>query len=119
MPARARLPDNLMPPEMRKRREEKLRLHASGELLQIHRFIGQRLADLGVECDHEGGMWMHDSKASDNLLWLLIRADVQAQGFGIATPTLRKTVDHSLRLIRDASEKVATPGMRVVTIFQE
>ena len=119
MPARARLPDNLMPRAMLTRREETLGLHESGELLKIHRFIGRRIADLGVECDHEGGLWMHDSKASDNLLWLLLRADVEAQGFCISRVTLRKTVEHSLKLIRDASKKVARPGTRVVTIFQE
>lgn len=119
MPARARLPDNLLPPQMRKQRDETLRLHESGELLKIHRYVGQRIADLGLECDYEGCFWMHDSKASDNLLWILIRADVQAQGYGISPQTLKSTVEHSLKLIREASKKVATPGTRVGTIFQQ
>lgn len=118
MSARARLPDNLIDPKQRGERELVLGLHASGVLYRMHRFLASRLSDFEAECDHDGAFWLAEERVSDNHLFLLLRADIEAQGFDVPPSVIRKIVSITFRHIREKAAPQATKSQRVRIVHE-
>jgi hypothetical protein len=118
MPARARLPDNLIAKDVQATRLDVLKLHADGTLFAVHRFIAERLNAFEAEMANDGTFWLGDDPVSDNALWCLLRRDVEAQSFPIPPRVLRRVVDISFGYIRKKRATLAQ-GERALIVSLE
>lgn len=115
----ARLPENLARKPKGDWRNCVKAMHDSGDLFRLHMAIATRLHAYAVEADRHGTLYSAGVAMSDNLLYLLLRADAGGVLPGLPPALLRKIIAISLAHVRKQAALLCEGDERVPVVISE